>query len=341
MPKAAPSRRPRRRALLAAGLSPVLAAAMPGGARAEDAPPYPDRPVTIVAPFSAGGAADIAARTLAAHAGRHLPNPAATLVVENRTGASGAVGTQSVARAKPDGQTLLLARIASAAILPAMDPRTPYAWDEFTMLGLLDQNPYVIAVRADAPWPTLRELLVALRERPGALNFATTGPATILDLGVRQLFAVAGLPIDAGVAVPFRGGGEAVAAVLGGQAQFLGNNLSDTAGAIAAGQLRALVVGTAEPLPALPGVPTAQEAEVPELAQITGWNALFGPPGLPEPVVAAWTRAVAALRQDEGWQAATRRVGSIPRLLGPEETRAFVAGQVALYRDLARRLGLI
>jgi tripartite-type tricarboxylate transporter receptor subunit TctC len=208
------------------------------------------------------------------------------------------------------------------------------------MLGLLDENPYVIAVRADAPWRTLRDLIGALRERPGTLNFATTGPATILDLGVRQLFAIVGLPMDAGIALPFRGGGEAVAALLGGQAQFIGNNLSDTSAAIAAGQLRALVVGTAERLPGLPGVPTAAQAEVPELAQIVGWNALFGPPDLPEPVVEAWTRALAALRQDRGWQAATRRVGSIPRLLGPAETRAFIGGQVALYRDLARRLGL-
>ena len=341
---AAQTRLPRR-ALLAA--APALA--MPLGARSLAAQtgvtgpggaPYPHKPVAIVAPFSAGGAADIAARILAAHAGRHLPNPAATLVVENRTGASGAVGTQYVQRARPDGQTLLLARIASAAILPATDPRTPYGWDEFTMLGLLDENPYVIAVRADAPWRTLRELVTALRERPGALNFATTGPATILDLGVRQLFAATGLPLDAGLAVPFRGGGEAVAAVLGGQAQFIGNNLSDTIGALAGGQLRALVVGTAERLPELPQVPTATEAEVPDLAQVTGWNALFGPPALPEAVVDAWTRALAALGSDQGWLAATQRVRSIPRLLGPVETRAFVAEQVALYRDLARRLGL-
>ncbi|WP_043359587.1 tripartite tricarboxylate transporter substrate binding protein [Belnapia sp. F-4-1] len=319
---------------LAAGL-----AFLAPSARAEAA--YPERPVMLVVPFSAGGAADIAGRTLAAHAGRYLPNPQAGLVVENRTGASGAVGTGFVARAKPDGQTLLLARIGSSAILPATDPRTPYAWDEFTMLGLLDENPFVLCVRADAPWQTLGDLAGALREGPGRLNFATTGPATLLDLGVRHLFASLGLPIDAGVAIPFRGGAEAVAAVLGGQAQFIGNNLSDMAGAIADRQLRALVVGTAERLPSLPGVPTAREAEVEPLARIAGWNALFGPPGLPAGVVAAWTSALARLRQDRDWMTATRRVGSIPRLLDPEETRDYVRAQVALYRELAKRLGLV
>ncbi|MBV1800247.1 tripartite tricarboxylate transporter substrate binding protein [Siccirubricoccus sp. G192] len=334
-------RRPPRRAVLA-GLPMLapLAGSLPfRPARAQ--PAYPDRPVTLVAPFSAGGAADIAARILAAHAPRHLPNPAATIVVENRTGASGAVGTQYVARAKPDGQTLLLARVGSSAILPATDPRTPYAWDEFTMLGLLDENPFVVCVRAEAPWRNLGELLTALRENPGRLNFATTGPATILDLGIRHLFAASGLPIDAGVAIPFRGGGEAVMALVSGQAQFIGNNLTDTFGAIASGQLRALVVGTAERLPALPGVPTAKEAEVEALAQITGWNALFGPPALAEPVADAWVRALAALAEDRAWITATRRVGGIPRVLPPAQTREFLRGQVALYRDLARRLGLI
>lgn len=324
-----------RRAVLAT--LPLLGGATIGRAQ----PAYPDRPVTLVVPFSAGGAADIAGRVLAAHAPRHLPNTAATLVVDNRTGASGAVGTALVARARPDGQTLLLARVGSSAILPATDPRTSYAWDEFSMLGLLDENPFVVCVRADAPWATLAELVAALREGPGRLNFATTGPATLLDLGVRHMFASLGLPIDAGVAIPFRGGGEAVAALIGGQAHFIGNNLSDMMGAISGGQLRALVVGTAERLPGLPDVPTAREAEVEPLARVSGWNALFGPPGLPDPVVEAWTTALGKLRQDAGWLGATRRVGSIPRLLAPSETLDYVRAQVALYRELAKRLGLV
>lgn len=330
-------RRTSRRTVLAA--MPALGGFALAGARA--ATPYPDRPVTLVAPFSAGGASDIAARILAAHAPRHLPNPTGTIVVENRTGASGAVGTQYVARAKPDGYTLLLARISSSAILPAIDPRTPYAWDGFTMLGLLDVNPYVVCVRADAPWKTLGELITALREKPGQLNFATTGPATILDLGIRQMFAAAGLPIDAGIAIPFRGGGEAVAALLSGQAQFIGNNLTDTGGAIASGELRALVVSTEKRLPNLPGVPTAKEAGVEALAHISGWNALFGPPALEETASAAWVKALAALARDREWLAATRKVGGIPTVLDPEATREFVRDQVTLYRDLGKRLGLI
>lgn len=322
-----------RRALLALPAVATRPAAAEG--------PYPERPVTLVAPFSAGGAADIAARILAANAPRHLSAPPLPMVVENRTGASGAVGTAHVARARPDGYTLLLARVGSSAILPAIDPRTGYAWDEFTMLSLLDENPFVVCVRSDAPWKTMAELLTALRETPGTLNFGTTGPATILDLGIRQMFVIAGLPLDAGIAVPFRGGGEAVAALIGGQVQFIGNNLSDTSAAIANRQLRALMVGAAQRLPELPGVPTAKEVELEAMQALTGWNALFGPKGLPEPVTAAWERAIARLRQDREWQNATRRVGSRARLLGPAETLAFVGAQVALYRALGRRLGIV
>ncbi|MFC7474231.1 Bug family tripartite tricarboxylate transporter substrate binding protein [Dankookia sp. GCM10030260] len=330
-------RRLSRRALIAA--LPMLAG--PGTARAQAAASYPAVPVTLVVPFSAGGAADIAARLLVGHVRRHLPNPQGALLVENRPGASGAVGTQFVASAKPDGQTLLLARVASSAILPAIDPRTGYAWDDFTMLGLLEETPFVLCVRADSPWDSLRDLLAVLREQPGRIRFATTGTATLLDLGVRHLFATAGLPIDAALAIPFRGGGDAVAALLDGRVQFLGTNLSDALPPLRDGRLRGLAIGTHERLRILPAVPTAREAEVPGLADVTGWSAVFGPAALEDVPMRAWTIALAALRDDKSWQDGVRAAGGVPRLLGPEETRAYLRGQVALYRDLGRRLGLL
>ncbi len=309
----------------------ALAALLPMPALAQE------RAITLVAPFSAGGAADLAARILAQHAPRHLPG-APTIVVENRTGASGAVGTLHVARARPDGTTLLLARVGSSAILPATDPRTPFTPDDFTWLGLLDENPFVVCVRADAPWKDLAALLAALRDAPGRLNFATSGPATILDLGVRQMLALAGLPLDAAQAVPFRGGGEALTALLGGSVQFVGNNLGDMMGALRDGGIRALVASA--PLPDLPSVPAAGQAGLPGLAALAGWNALAAPAGLPDALVAQWAAALAALSRDDSWVAANRRLGSVPRVLGPVETKAHVVAQVALFRGLAQRLGL-
>jgi tripartite-type tricarboxylate transporter receptor subunit TctC len=328
------SRRQAARLALAApiGAAPIGAAPMGAAAQA------PERAVTLVAPFSAGGAADIAARTFATYAQRGLAG--VPIVVENRTGASGAVGTQYVARARPDGQTLLLARVGSSAILPATDPRTPYGVDDFTWLGLLDENPFVVCVRADAPWATLAELLGALRDRPGRLNFATSGPATILDLGVRHMLQSAGLPLDAAQAIPFRGGGEALTALLSGDAQFVGNNLGDMMGALRAGTIRALAVSAAQRLPDLPNAPTAAEAGLPALGDLAGWNAVAGPAALPEPVARFWEGILQRTTADPDWIAATRRVGSVPRPLDAAATRAFVQAQVAMFRALAQRLNL-
>ena len=150
------------------GLSGAGCLVVPPAMGSDAPPPYPTRPITLVAPFSPGGSADAAARLLATHAPRHLPETKARINVENRAGASGAIGTNLVARAAPDGHTLLLARVASSAILPAMDPRTPYGWDEFTMLGLLYETPFVVCVRTDAPWKSLGDLLGRCAKPPAA-----------------------------------------------------------------------------------------------------------------------------------------------------------------------------
>jgi tripartite-type tricarboxylate transporter receptor subunit TctC len=321
-----------RRVLLGATLAAPLAAPAVAQGR------YPDRPVVLVAPFGAGGASDVAARTFGGHADRHLGQP---IVVENRTGASGMIGTMHVRRAAPDGYTLLMARIASSAIVPAIDRAAQYAWDEFTFLGLVDINPYVIVVRADAPWRTLGELVEEIRRRPGALNHGSSGPSTILNLGIRFLLLQAGLAPDATVEVPFRGGGEVATALLGGQVQIVGQNLSEIAGALQGGQARALAVTTPERFASIKDVPTVREAGFPALEGIIGWNALAGPPGLPEGVVGRWNEVLAALARDERWIAATERVGSVPRIRDGAAAKAFIGEQVALYRDLGRRLGLI
>ena len=313
----------------------VMAAALaaPASLRADQA-------ITLVVPFTRGGSADITARTLATHTRRLLPE-LARLTVENRPGASGAAGTLSVARAVPDGRTLLLARVGSSAILPATDSRTPFAWDDFTFLGLLDENPYLIAVRADAPWTDLAALTTGLRETPGGLRFATSGPATILDLGIRQFFVSAGLELDAGTAVALRGGGEAVTALLEGQVEFLGSNLPELLAPLRDGRLRALAVSGITPLPgALAGVPLMSAAGHPALEGLLGWSALAGPPGLPPQVLALWAETLTRLADDAAWREETISHGSRPRVLDGAAARAFIGEQVNMYRALARRLGL-
>jgi len=314
----------------------AASAVLPLPARAQGVPS-----VRLIAPFSEGGAADIAARRFARHAAAQLGQGAPPILVENLPGASGALGTAAVARAAPDGDTLLLARTASSAILPATDPRTPYRPDDFTWLGLLDANPFVICVAAGAPWADLRALLAALaRDGRPRLRFATSGPATLLDLGIRKMFVLAGLPIDAADAVETRGGGDALAALLAGEAEFLGNNLGDQLAALRAGRVRALAITGAARHPLLSGVPTTAEAGLPDLAPLSGWSAIAAPALLPEAARLHWERVIARTGADPAWIAETLAGGSWPRVTDGAGARAHVLAQIAFFQDIARRLNL-
>ncbi len=298
---------------------------------------YPDRPVTIVAPFGAGGDADIAARNLAAVSQRVLGQ---SVIVTNRAGASGAIGSLAVRNAKPDGYTLLLARVGSQAVLPALQKSLDYQWNSFTFLGLLELNPVVCAVRADSTLKSMADLAEALRSRPGKLNYSTSGAGTILNFGPQLLFDVLGLGKDAAVQIAYKGGGDAALALLSGDADFSCGNLTSMIGNIKGGKLRALVTTTPERLKDLPDVPTAREAGFAQLETIVGWSALYGPPGMDREVVERWSKVLQAAARDPQWISATEKVGSSPRVLSPAETEKFVAEQYAVYDKLGRLLGL-
>jgi len=298
---------------------------------------YPDRPVTVVTPFSTGGDADLAARNLATAAQKVLGQP---VVVVNRGGANGAIGSQQVKDAAPDGYTLLLARVGSQAILPALQPSLSYKWDDFSFLGTLELNPYICAVRKEAPYRSLADLVDRIKAQPGKLNYATTGPATVLNLGPQMLFNVLGLGREAAMPIAYKGSGEALVAVLGGEVDFVCTNLAPIAGAVRDGRLRALVTTTPERLPDFPDVPTAREAGYPQLEKIIGWSALYGPKGLPDDVVRVWRDALARIKDDAQWREGTTRTGSLPYVLGPEQTRDYVRGQYEEYARLGKLLDI-
>ena len=132
---------------------------------------YPSKPITLIVAFAAGGDSDLSGRNLAQHAQKYLNNQ--PLVVMNRVGASGQIGSTATRTAPADGYTLLAARIGSHAILPAMDSKTPYKWNDFTFISLLELNPYVCVVPRDAPWKSMTDLVEAMRKQPGKLNFST------------------------------------------------------------------------------------------------------------------------------------------------------------------------
>ena len=299
---------------------------------------YPSRAMLLVVPFTAGSDADLAARNLAQHAPKYLDGQ--SIVVMNQPGASGAIGTLAVRNAAPDGYRLLLARIASQVILPATDRKTPYRSNDFTLLSVLEINPYVCAVRSDSPYASMKDLLADIRKHPGKLNFATVGEGTLQNFGPQYLFSLTGLPKDAALGVPYKGSGELTASLVGGHVQFACSNLGALLAQFRAGTLRPLMTTTREPLKELPGVPTARSLGWPEMERLAAWSALAGPPQLPRDVVARWSDVLSKLARNPGWLAGNEKLGGIPAVRSPADTDKFVREQYQLYERLAERLGL-
>jgi len=317
--------------------SAILAAAIALAATHAAAQGYPSRPIQFVIPFTAGGDSDLSGRNVAQTASKYLNNT--PIVAVNRVGASGAIAATLVRNAAPDGYTLLVARIATHAILPALDSKLPYKWNEFTMISMIELNPYTCFVKSDSPHKTAAELIATIRKNPGKLNFATSGVATSQNMAAQYLMTLAGLTKDHAVGIHYKGGGEVTTAVLGGQVDFACNNAPTVIPQARAGRMRVLFV-TPVRIPDLPDVPSAREAGYPDMEKIVGWTALMGPGGLPKPVVNRWSEVFARLAKDPDWQAGNARIGGVAAIRSPAETEKYVREQYELYDKLVTALGI-
>lgn len=316
-------------------LAKLLACALVGMATsAVHAQSYPSRPVQIVVPFSAGGDSDQSARNLAATATQVLGQP---IVVINKAGANGAIGSQAVKDAAPDGHTLLLARIGSNVLLPALKPDLGYKWNDFTFIGLLELNPVVCVVHPDSPYKTFADLTKDLKANPGKLNYSTSGPATVPSLAPQLLLQSLDMKPDGAVALNYKGGGDATMAVVSRDVHFTCNNLSSMTGQITGGKLRALVTTTPERLQQLPDVPTARELGFPQMEAVVGWSALYGPPKMAPEAVKRWAEVLQKAKNDPRWVAGNGTYGGIPKILSPQETEKYVAENYKTYVDLIKK----
>ena len=296
---------------------------------------YPTKPILFVIPFAAGGDSDLSGRNVAINAAKYLDNK--PIVALNRVGASGAIGAASVRNAPPDGYTLLVARIATHAILPAIETKLPYKWNEFTMLSLIELNPYACFVRGDSPHRSIADLLGVIRKNPGKLNFSTSGAATSQNMAAQYLMTLAGLSKDHAVGIHYKSGGEVTTAVVGGQVDFACNNVPTVIPMAKAGRVRVLFV-TPTRITELPEAPGAREAGFPDMEKIVGWTALMGPPGMAKPLVNRWTDVFAQLAKDPDWQAGNARIGGVAAIRSPSETEKYVREQYELYYKLATAL---
>ena len=298
---------------------------------------YPDQPVTIVVPYGPGGAADLAARIMGNEAPEYLGN---NVLVVNQTGAAGVTGSTMVAKGPRTGYQLLMSRVGSQATVPAMNETIPYTWDEFTMLGLVEMNPFAVAVAADSAYQTFEDLVAALKGDK-KLTYSSAGVGTLLHMASLILIDDLGIDSEAHIHVPFKGGGNATTAVINGNADFIFHNLSGLMGGIESGQLRALVVTTPERVDRIPATPTAVEVGHPNLGAVIGWSGVWGPDGMDQAAQKKWVSVLASLKDDESWNEATARLGSIPTVMSPEETRAFVEQQFNTFREIADKLGMV
>ena len=247
------------------------------GAMAQTA--YPSKPVTLVVPFPPGGALDIVARALADEMRKHLGQP---VIVENRAGAGGTLGSGVVARAAPDGYTVLLGSVATHAIAPGLYRKLAYdALKDFVPITQVTRSPLLVASSAKLNVATLPELIAAARAQPGKLNYASTGNGTAVHLAGEMLKSTANLDV---VHVPYKGGSEAITALMTGESAYMVVNVELVLPQVRGGKARALAVTGPRRLPILPDVPTLREAGFAG-AEVTTWFGLFAPAGTPKAVV--------------------------------------------------------
>jgi len=261
----------RRHLLLGAGLAP--AAALAQGA-------YPTKPIRLVVPFPAGGATDIFARAVSQKLGERLGQ---AVVVENRPGAGGAIGSDLVAKAVPDGYTLLLATSSTHSIGPALNPRMPYdAVADFTPIAHVGNAPSIMLVPNSAPARTVKDWIDYARRNPGRLNYASSGNGTSIHMSGAMFTHLTGVEL---IHVPYKGSGPAVTDLLAGQVSLMFDNIPSSLPHIRSGKLKALATTGAKRDAALPDLPTIAEAGVPGYESGV-WFGLMAPAGTPKEVVA-------------------------------------------------------
>ena len=265
-----------RRAGLALGFGMLAAFASGASAAAAD---FPDRAITMVVPFAAGGSTDVVARIVAQKMSEDLGQQ---VIVQNVAGAGGNLGAGNVARAEPDGYTILMGTVATHALNPLILKSTPYDPEkDFAPVSLLVVVPNVLVVNPELPAKTVPELIALLKAEPDKYSYASSGNGTPLHLSGELFKSMAGVSMQH---IPYKGAGPALNDVIGNQVPIMFDNLPSSSSHIKAGTLRALAVTTAARAPSFPDVPMVAESGIPGYETYT-WNALFAPAKTPNEVV--------------------------------------------------------
>ena len=319
--------------LIALAVAATSAACLAAPAYALD---YPTRPITLVVPYGPGGAADLSARLIAGTAPNYLGQP---ILAVNKTGAAGVIGSTFVARSRPDGYTLLSARVGSQMGVPAMNKTIPYKWDDFSFIGLIETNPFVLVVAGNSKINSFADFKAKVESGEG-LTYGSAGVGTLLHIATAVMADNMGVGLDNLTHIPFKGGGKARAAIIGGKVDFMWQNLSGVINAIQAGQLKALAITTPERFAVVKDVPTVGELGYRGMEKIIGWSAIYGPKNLPKPILDKWVETLKKLEKDKAWNRMTKGLGNVVDVRSPEDTKAFVEAQYKSFDSTLDKLGL-
>jgi len=317
-----------RRHVLGATAGALGSAALPAWAQTAR---YPNRPITLVVPFAAGGSVDVSGRAIADRLGKVLGQ---TIIVDNRGGAGGAIGSTYVAKAAPDGHTLIVTSQSTHVVNPAVTPNLSYnAETDFAPITLIDRLANVVLVNADLPVKTFDEFVTFVRANPGKWNYASSGNGSVAHLSMEILKAKLGLDITH---VPYKGAGVALGDLLSGQVQMTWNNLTSNLNMITNGKLRALAVAAPRRVAQLPSVPTFDELKLPDL-NLTSWTGLAAPARTPDAIVSRLYEAMRTVLADPATKLAWEARGAmLPEALTPSQYKQEISRRIQFYRSIVK-----
>ena len=314
---------------LALSAVPALAIATPAAAQA-----WPAKPMRWIAPYPPGGSSDLVARAVGTRLAEQLGQP---VLIDNRPGVGGSLGTELAARAAPDGYTMLLANIAPLAINPHIYPKLGYdVMRDFEAVSLLATGPTLLVVGPSLPVKNLQELIALAKAKPGAIKYGTGGSGTPAHLTTELLRLMTGIEL---LHMPYKGTGQSVTDLLGGQIDFVFASPPVAAAHVKSGKLRALAASSAKRTPLAPDIPTVAESGVPGFDMVTWWGAVV-PAKTPAAII---DRLNAMLRKSLEFADTQERFAALGidvQSSTPAAFRSFMAAELARYAKLSKQVGL-
>ena len=295
---------------------------------------YPNKPIRLVIGFPAGGSTDIVGRVVAQRLGERLGQ---TIVVDNRGGAGGTIGTDVASKAAPDGYTLTLGTTSTMAVAPSAYSKLGYdPIKSFSPISLVAVTPYLLVVNPQVPANSLAELVTLAKSQPDKLNFASAGNGSTTQLAMEMLNDVAGMKMTH---VPYKGNADADFAILSNQAQVLFGSMPALLQHAKANKLRALAVGSPKRSPALPEIPTVAELGYPGF-EVSLWLGVLAPAGTPKPIIDRLNKELVAIVATPDFKAAMEKNGADATSNTPEQFANLIQNEVSKYGNIVKKLGI-